>query len=344
MTGMADFDAATLADRLRPKLAGDWSRPTVERFVGGQSNPTYRLDAGDHSYVLRKQPPGKLLPSAHAIDREFRVMQALRAADYPVPEPLLYVTETEIVGTPFYVMTHVTGRVFKDPALPGLEPAERRAIYQAMAEAEGRLHRIDPAAVGLDTFAKPGGGFYARQISRWTDQYRAVADGHVPEMETLIDWLPRHLPAAEERRLFHGDFRLENLIFHPTEPRLLAVLDWELATLGDPLADLAYSAMAWHLPQRAFGGFTDRDVAGGGVPAEADYLAAYCAAAGRPAIANWDFYVAFAMFRLASILYGVLRRGLDGNASSPDAIERGRLAIVCAEAGCRAAAGGAEPC
>lgn len=339
---MTDFDIAVLADRLRPQLPGDWSNLKVTRFVGGQSNPTYRLDAGDRSYVLRKQPPGKLLPSAHAIDREFRVMQALGATGFPVPDPLLYVTETEIVGTPFYVMAHVEGRVFKDPALPGLDPAERAAIYQAMAEGEGRLHRIDPAAVGLDSFAKPGAGFYARQVSRWTDQYRAVADGHVPEMEMLIDWLPRNLPATEERRLFHGDFRLENLIFHPTEPRLLAVLDWELATLGDPLADLAYSAMAWHLPQRAFGGFTDRDLSGSGIPSEADYLAAYCAAAGRPAIANWDFYVAFAMFRLASILYGVLRRGLDGNASSPDAVERGRLAIVCAEAGCRAATRGSS--
>ncbi len=341
MTGMADFDIAVLADRLRPRLPGDWNNLTVDRFVGGQSNPTYRLDAGGRSYVLRKQPPGRLLPSAHAIDREFRVMQALHAAGYPVPQPLLYVTEPEIVGTPFYVMAHVAGRVFKDPALPGLAPAERAAIYQAMAEAEGRLHRIDPAAVGLDDFAKPGTGFYARQVARWTDQYRAVADGPVPAMESLIDWLPRNLPASEERRLFHGDFRLENLIFHPTEPRLLAVLDWELATLGDPLADLAYSAMAWHLPQRAFGGFTDRDITGSGVPGEGEYLAAYCAAAGRPAIGNWDFYVAFAMFRLAAILYGVLRRGLDGNASSPDAIERGRLGLVCAEAGWEAASRGA---
>lgn len=338
---MADFDIAVLADRLRPRLPGDWNNLTVDRFVGGQSNPTYRLDAGGRSYVLRKQPPGRLLPSAHAIDREFRVMQALHAAGYPVPQPLLYVAEPEIVGTPFYVMAHVAGRVFKDPALPGLAPAERAAIYQAMAEAEGRLHRIDPAAVGLDDFAKPGTGFYARQVARWTDQYRAVADGPVPAMESLIDWLPRNLPASEERRLFHGDFRLENLIFHPTEPRLLAVLDWELATLGDPLADLAYSAMAWHLPQRAFGGFTDRDITGSGVPGEGEYLAAYCAAAGRPAIGNWDFYVAFAMFRLAAILYGVLRRGLDGNASSPDAIERGRLGLVCAEAGWEAASRGA---
>lgn len=337
MTTMADFDIATLAAHLRPILPGDWDALAVERYVGGQSNPTYRLDAGDRSYVLRKQPPGKLLPSAHAIDREFRVMKALGAAGYPVPEVLAYVEDREIVGTPFYVMAHVAGRVFKDPALPGMAPAERRAIYDALAEGAGRLHRIDPAAVGLDGFARPS-AFYARQVSRWTDQYRAVADGHVPEMETLIDWLPRHLPETEERRLFHGDFRLENMIFHPTEPRLLAVLDWELATLGDPLADLAYSAMAWHLPRRAFGGFTDRDMTGSGVPDEAGYLAAYCAAAGRPAIANWDFYVAFAMFRLASILYGVLRRGLDGNASSPDAVERGRLAIVCAEAGCRAVA------
>ncbi|MBN9524652.1 MAG: phosphotransferase family protein [Alphaproteobacteria bacterium] len=341
MTGMADFDIAVLADRLRPRLPGDWNNLTVDRFVGGQSNPTYRLGAGGRSYVLRKQPPGRLLPSAHAIDREFRVMQALHAAGYPVPQPLLYVAEPEIVGTPFYVMAHVAGRVFKDPALPGLAPAERGAIYQAMAEAEGRLHRIDPAAVGLDDFAKPGTGFYARQVARWTDQYRAVADGPVPAMESLIDWLPRNLPASEERRLFHGDFRLENLIFHPTEPRLLAVLDWELATLGDPLADLAYSAMAWHLPQRAFGGFTDRDITGSGVPGEGEYLAAYCAAAGRPAIGNWDFYVAFAMFRLAAILYGVLRRGLDGNAASPDAIERGRLGLVCAEAGWEAASRGA---
>ena len=329
-----EFDAERLALFLGSRLEGDWQGLKLERFVGGQSNPTYRLQAGDRAYVLRKKPPGTLLPSAHAIDRECRVMTALDAMGFPAPRPILYESDSTIIGTPFYIMPFVDGRVFKDPALPGVSPHDRTQIYDAMVNAIATLHNIDPDLASLGDFSRPG-AFYVRQIKRWTEQYRAVALGNDPAMEQLIEWLPARLPATEERRLVHGDFRLENMLFHPTEPILLAVIDWELAALGDPMADLAYNMMAWHLPQKAFGGFIDRDIVGSGIPLEAAYLARYSQLRSREGCGDWGFYVAFAMFRLAAILYGVLRRGLDGNASSPDAVERGRLAVVCAEAGCR---------
>lgn len=303
--------------------------------MGGQSNPTYRMRAGSHDYVLRKKPPGVLLPSAHAIDREFRVMTALAEAGLAVPRPHLYVEDASVIGTAFYVMPFVNGRVFKDPALPGLSPTDRTAIYDVTGDTLAALHSVDVDAAGLASFGKAG-DYYARQIRRWTEQYRAVALEPSADMEALIQWLPARLPAHEDRSLVHGDFRLENMIFHPAEPRLVAILDWELSTLGDPLADLAYNMMAWYLPQRAFGGFTDRDMTGSGIPTEEEYLARYCRGSGRERLPDWPFYVAFAMFRLASILYGVLRRGLEGNASSPDAVDRGRLADVCAEAACKA--------
>lgn len=328
-------DASRLAAFLAPRLPGDWSALKLERFVGGQSNPTYRMHAGSQDYVLRKKPAGSLLPSAHAIDREFRVMTALAMQGLLVPKPHLYVEDADVIGTPFYVMPFVRGRVFKDPALPGVSSADRTVIFDAMADALAVLHNVDVDAAGLASFGKRS-DYYSRQIRRWTDQYRLVALEPSANMEALISWLPAHLPASEDRSLVHGDFRLENLIFHPTEPRILAILDWELSTLGDPLADLAYNMMAWYLPKRAFGGFTDRDMAGSGIPTEEAYLARYCKGSGRSSLPGWSFYVAFAMFRLASILYGVLRRGLDGNASSPDAIERGRLADVCAQAACDA--------
>jgi aminoglycoside phosphotransferase (APT) family kinase protein len=331
---IAEFDAESLSLYLGSRLEGTWQSLKLERFVGGQSNPTYRLQAGDRTYVLRKKPAGNLLPSAHAIDRECRVMTALDAMGFPAPRPILYEPDSSIIGTAFYIMPFVDGRVFKDPALPGVSAQERTKIYDAMVSAIATLHNIDPDKASLGDFSRPG-AFYVRQIKRWTEQYRAVALGDDPAMERLIEWLPAHLPSSEERRLVHGDFRLENMLFHPTEPTLLAVIDWELAALGDPMADLAYNMMAWHLPQKAFGGFTDRNIAGSGIPLEADYLARYRQLRDREDGGDWGFYVAFAMFRLAAILYGVLRRGLDGNASSPDAVERGRLAVVCAEAGCR---------
>ena len=329
------LDTGALARFLSPRLPGQWAQPTLERFVGGQSNPTYRLQAGAQAYVLRKKPDGVLLPSAHAIDREYRVMKALAVCGLPVPDPALYVEDPSIIGTPFYVMPFVEGRIFKDPALPGLSSNERHAIYQAMAAALAALHRVDPQRALLADFGRPV-DFYKRQIKRWSEQYRAVAVEPLADMETLMAWLAANIPVGEESVVAHGDFRLENLIFHPTEPRLLAILDWELSTLGDPKADLAYNMMAWYLPERAFGGFTDRDITGSGIPSEAQYLQSYCLAAGRAGVANWNFYVAFAMFRLASILFGVLRRGLDGNASSPDAVARGRLAVVCAQSAVQA--------
>ncbi len=329
------MDIAGLSSFLAMHLPGDWQALSLAQFVGGQSNPTYRIRAGKADYVLRKKPSGALAPSAHAIDREFRVMQALAAAGLTVPRPHLYVNDASLLGTAFYVMPFVDGTVFKDPALPGMRCEQRQSIYNAMNDALASLHRVDPHAVGLGDFGRAG-DYYARQVRRWTDQYRALAMEPSADMEALIAWLPMHLPKHESLCLVHGDFRLENLIFDSAGLRLLAILDWELSTLGDPLADLAYNMMAWYLPERAFGGFSDRDISGIGIPTEAEYLARYCAGSGRDSLPNWSFYVAFAMFRLASILFGVLRRGLDGNASSPDAIERGSMAHVCAEAACQA--------
>jgi aminoglycoside phosphotransferase (APT) family kinase protein len=330
-----DF-APSLRRWLDSRLAGDWAAARLHAFTRGQSNPTFLVEAGPARYVLRKKPPGALQPSAHAIDREFRVLEALSGRGVPVPRPLLYCDDATVIGTPFYLMDHVEGRVFADPRLPGLTPAERHGAYASFIDCLARLHRLAPAGVGLADFGRAG-QYYERQISRWSRQYRAAETERIPPMERLLDWLPAHRPSAETTCVVHGDYRFENVIFHPTEPRVVAILDWELATLGDPLSDVAYAALWYRLPPHAFHGLAGADLAGSGIPDEDTLLAGYCEAAGRPEAPAWNFYIAFAFFRLAAILQGVRRRALDGNAAAPDALERGSLASLCAELGWQAA-------
>ena len=325
------FDEAVLEAYLAARIPGFRGPMTVEQFKGGQSNPTYRIAAGDRQYVLRRKPPGKLLPSAHAVDREFAVMTALGKTDVPVPKTWLLCTDETVIGTAFFVMDCVPGRIFWEQALPGMAPAERGAIYDEMNRVIAALHRIDPAAVGLADSGKPG-HYIERQVARWTRQYRAAETERIEAADALIDWLPRHVPPEREARIVHGDYRLDNVIFHPTEPRILAVLDWELSTLGDPLADFAYHCMRWHLapPQ----GLAGADLAALGIPSEAEYLRRYLervGAAREPSADEWTYHLVFNMFRLVGILQGVAARALQGNASSAQALETGKRTRPLAE-------------
>lgn len=327
-------DIERLADWLRMNLDNFSGVPTVDKFPGGQSNPTYLLSAGEQRYVLRRKPPGVLLPSAHAVDREYRVMRALAGSDVPVPHVHLLCEDTSVIGTAFYLMEFVPGRTFWDPSLPGLDPAERAAIYDELNRVIAALHSVDYADRGLADFGRPG-AYLKRQIERWTRQYRASETERIDAMERLIAWLPEHVPAADETSLVHGDFRIDNLIFHPTEPRVLAVLDWELSTLGHPLADFAYHCMTWRVTPEEFRGMKGHDLAALGIPSEAEVVAAYCRRTGRDGIEDWDYYLAFNMFRMAAILQGILARALQGSAASADAMATGRLARPMAEAGWR---------
>ena len=310
-------------------LQGEWQHLKLVAFSGGQSNPTYLLRAGPLSYVLRKQPPGRLLPSAHAVDREYRIIWALSATNVPVPRAIHFCSDAKIIGTPFYIMEHVAGRVFRDTLLPQLPVGERTAIYDAMNLTLSRLHNVDYAALGLQDFGKPG-NYFRRQIDRWGRQYRDSGGATIPAMEILMQSLPGLAPEDDRSSIVHGDFRLENLIIHPTEPVVVAVIDWELSTLGHPLADLAYNCFYYHLPHSAFGSFGDIELEGTGIPTEAEYIERYFDRTGIRPLAPWGFYVAFALFRLAAILHGVLQRALAGNAHSPEAMEQGRLATLCA--------------
>ncbi|VTU39929.1 phosphotransferase [Variovorax sp. PBL-E5] len=308
-----------------------------EPFEGGQSNPTFLLTGAKGTrYVLRKKPDGVLLPSAHAVDREFRAISALRDTQVPVAPALGFCGNAEVIGTPFYVMAFVDGRIFWDPTLPGLSNPERAAIYDDMNRVVAELHRVDHRAVGLADYGRPG-NFFDRQIGRWTRQYHeAVSPGApaIPAMERLIEWLPRHVPFDDSTCIFHGDLRIDNMIFHPTEPRVLAVLDWELSTLGHPLADFAYHALPWRLTASQFRGMAGTDYAALGIPDEQVYLQTYCRRTGRAPIdpAHWEFYLAYSMFRLAAILHGILKRAADGTASSSQARETGARARPIAEA------------
>ncbi len=304
----------------------------IEQFRGGQSNPTYRVKAASGLYVLRRKPPGKLLPSAHAVDREYRVIAALSGSGVPVPRAYALCLDDSVIGTAFYVMGYMEGRVFWDPALPALSKVERSAIYDAMNLVIARLHGIDYAAIGLAHFGKPG-NYFMRQIDRWTRQYRASETDKIEAMDRLIEWLPQNVPPDDQTAIVHGDYRLDNMIFHPTEPRVLAVLDWELSTLGNPLGDFAYHAMAWRLPPQAFRGLGGADLAALGIPTEVEYRVAYCRRTGRDSIPHWDFYMAYNMFRLSAILQGIMGRVREGTAASLRAREAGDRAKVLAELG-----------
>jgi aminoglycoside phosphotransferase (APT) family kinase protein len=333
-----EFDLDRLADYLSRHVEGVSGALTVQQFRGGQSNPTFLLEIGDRQFVLRKKPPGQLLPSAHMIEREYRAMHALRDSGVPIIRTHLLCEDPSVIGTPFYLMDFAEGRIFRDPSLPNLTPAERGDIYAAMSETMARLHGVDWRAVGLESFGKPV-GYLGRQIALWTRQYEAAKTHAIPAMDELIAWLPAHMPADETTTIAHGDFRLENLMYHPTEPRVIGVLDWELATLGHPFADVAYNCMIWHLDPATpnLGGLAGRDLASLGIPTEAEYLAGYESAAQRGRIEHYPFYLAFAFFRFASIAQGVYARALAGNASAPNALEVGLLATPLADLGWKAA-------
>ena len=304
----------------------------VRQFAGGQSNPTFLVQSSNHRYVLRRKPPGKLLPSAHAVEREYRVIVALSGTDVPVAKAYALCEDPAVIGTAFYLMDYVEGRLFWDATLPEVAGDERRAIYDEMTRVIAALHSVDYAAVGLGDYGKPG-RYIERQVARWTQQYRASETETIDAVERLIEWLPQHIPADEETGIVHGDFRLDNAIFHPREPRILAVLDWELSTLGHPLVDLAYLCMRYHLSVDQFRGLAGLDLAALQIPNEAECVADYCRRRRRAPVApqDWTYYLAFNMFRLTGILQGVLARAIQGNASSATALEAGRRARPLAE-------------
>ena len=335
------FDVAALERYLDAHIAGFRGPVQVEQFRGGQSNPTFRLVTPGHTYVLRRKPPGKLLPSAHAVDREYKVLSALAGTDVPVARCYALCADDSVIGTMFYVMDYVEGRVLWDPTLPGMTPRERRAIFDEMNRVLAALHRVDYAAVGLADFGRPG-NYFARQIDRWSRQYKASETEKIEAMDRLIEWLPQHIPPGERTSIVHGDYRLDNMIFHPNEPRVAAVLDWELSTLGDPMADLAYHMMAWHVSADDFRGLRGADLAVLGIPGEDEYVRRYLERTGeprRPSEAEWSFYMAYNMFRLAAILQGVMARAVAGNAASESAVQAGRRARPLAELGWKQAAG-----
>ena len=310
---------------------------SIEALSGGQSNPTFRLRGKDgRSYVLRKQPEGELLPSAHAVDREYRVITALGATAVPVPATYCYCDDRDVIGTRFFVMEFAEGRHFWNPALPELDRAHRAALWDDINAVVARLHRVDYARIGLADYGRPG-NYFERQIARWTGQYRASETERIESMERLVEWLPRNIIQDQSCAVVHGDFRLDNLIVHPTEPRVIAVLDWELSTLGHPLADFAYHVMAWRLTWDEFRGMAGHDLPALGIPSEQEYLARYCERTGRPDIEphDWEFCVAFSMFRLAAILQGVAKRALTGTSTDAGAAEVGRRARAIADAGWR---------
>jgi aminoglycoside phosphotransferase (APT) family kinase protein len=307
----------------------------LEQFKGGQSNPTYRITAAAGGrFVLRRKPPGKLLPSAHAVDREYRVIQALHPTGFPVAKPHVLCEDESVIGTAFYVMDYVEGRVLWDQSLPGMSKAERAAIWDELNRVIATLHRIDYRAVGLETFGKPG-NYIERQIARWTKQYQASETEPMEAMNNLIAWLPKNIPPETGTSVVHGDFRLDNTIYHPSEPRILAVLDWELSTLGDPLADFAYHCMSWHIPPGQFRGIGGLDLETLGIPSEKAYVERYCKRTGRAAIdpSHWDFYLAYNLFRIAAILQGIAKRVVDGTAASVHARDAGARARPMAELG-----------
>lgn len=329
-------DTTKLETWLRDVLPAADGPLVIEPLAGGQSNPTFRLRRGGASYVLRKQPPGELLPSAHAVDREYRVMTALAATGVPVPRTYGYCDDRSIVGTPFFVMDFAQGRQFFDPALPELDVAERAALWDDINRVLAKLHAVDYAAIGLADYGRPG-NYFERQVGRWTRQYRAAETETIDSMDRLIEWLPRHVLQSDDSAIVHGDFRLDNLIVHPTRPQVIAILDWELSTLGHPLADLSYHVMAWRLSWEQFRGMAGNDFQALGIPTEADYVATYCRRTGRGDIdpVAWEFCVAFSMFRLAAILQGIAKRAQIGNSADANAAGVGARARTIADAAWR---------
>ncbi|WP_238123778.1 MULTISPECIES: phosphotransferase family protein [unclassified Xanthobacter] len=322
------FDVGALDAHLKAHVEGLAGAPRLTPIAGGQSNPTFFVDYDGRALVLRKQPPGELLPSAHAIDREYRIIRALAGTDVPVPPALLYCSDRTVIGTPFYVMEKVEGRVFHDCTLPGVSPEERRAMYGAMARTLAAFHNVDVAAVGLADFGKPG-NYFARQIGRWTRQWELSRTRDDKNIDRLVAWLPAHIPADDTTSLVHGDYRIGNLMFHPQKPEVVAVLDWELSTLGHPLADLAHCAMAWVSKPDEYGGIEGLDLAALGIPSRAQFVADYSAAA-HHGQALTDFHMAFALFRWAVIFEGIAARAKAGNANSANAGDTGRLAAAFA--------------
>ncbi len=320
---------------LRERLPGCGGEMSIERFRGGQSNPTMVLSFdGVRKLVLRKKPDGKLLPSAHAVDREFKVITALRDTDVPVAGARVLCEDESLVGAVFYVMDYVEGRTFWEPQLPGMPAAERAAIYAEVIRVISALHAVDHVAVGLAEFGRPG-DYVARQVARWTKQYRASETETITAMDNLIAWLPGNVPTQRRASLIHGDYRIDNMIFHPTEPRVMAVVDWELSTIGDPMADFAYHMLTWHFPQVPFRGLGDVDLASTGIPDEHGYRDAYLRATGQDGSGDrdWYTYLAFCLFRVAAIRQGIMKRVVDGTASNPHAREAGALARSVADLG-----------
>jgi aminoglycoside phosphotransferase (APT) family kinase protein len=324
------FDEAALAAYLRGHIDGFAGDMSVSQFQAGQSNPTYGLEAGGHRYVLRKKPPGKLLPSAHAVDREYRVMRALRDTGVPVPRALHLCEDPDIIGTEFFVMDLVEGRVFHDPGLPGVSVEERRRFFDDFIRVLATLHNVDFDAVGLGDFGRPA-GYLERQVSRWGKQYEASQTEDIPAMAQVMAWLPAHLPEDDSVSIVHGDFRPGNMIAHTSDAGIAAVLDWELSTLGHPLSDLGYCCANYHGEVSSQGNFSKLDHSALGIPTEAEFIDAYCRHSGRDSIPDFAFYVIFSLFRSAAIIQGVYKRGLDGNASSKEALTFGGLARERAE-------------
>jgi aminoglycoside phosphotransferase (APT) family kinase protein len=329
------FDVAGLEQFLKNHIAILRAPLRIEQFKGGQSNPTYRITAADgRQLVLRRKPPGTLLPSAHAVDREYTVVRALHSIGFPVARPYVLCEDGAVIGTAFYVTEYVEGRVLWDQSLPGMSASERFAIWDELNRVIALLHTTDYRALGLEGFGKPG-SYIERQIARWTRQYQASETEKIPAMDDLIAWLPKNIPPQAGTAIVHGDFRLDNTIFHPSKPKILAVLDWELATLGEPLADFAYHCMSWHIPPGQFRGIAGLDLDALGIPGEREYLAMYCKRTGRSGVdpAHWDFYMAYNLFRIAAILQGIAKRVVDGTAASEHARDAGKRAHPMAELG-----------
>jgi aminoglycoside phosphotransferase (APT) family kinase protein len=326
------FDEEALHAYLSTHVVGYRGPLRVSQFEGGQSNPTFLLETPNGQYVMRKQPPGELLPSAHQVDREYRVMNALNNTAVPVPKMFAVSQDADVIGTKFYVMEHVDGRLVTETLLPSFSPEERSAVYLEMARTLALLHSIEPESVGLSDFGRPG-NYFSRQVSRWSNQYIASETETIEAMDALIDWLPDNLPEEVPPIIVHGDYRLGNLILHPSEPRIIAILDWELSTLGDGLADLSYWCQEYYVDALGEKGLSNTDLRSLGIPTEEEVVSAYCEVAGRETIENWPFYIIYNMFRMAGIVQGVYKRGLDGNASSGNALEYAGAARKCAEHG-----------